>query len=86
MTLKKLMTAGAAIALAMSSTGAVAAGSSASALSLVGTPMPAVESVQGSQMEGEDSTIYYVIGGLVVLGILVFLIFDDDKDDGPTSP
>ncbi len=80
MTFKKLMTAVAAIGLAVSSTGAVAA-SSAEAVPLA----PASETVEGSQVDGEWGVEVWIIAAVVV-GVVLWLLLDDDDEDEPVSP
>jgi hypothetical protein len=79
-TFKKFMTAAAAIGLAVSSTGAVA-GSGAEARSLA----PATETVEGSQVDGEWGVEVWIIAAVVV-GVVLWLLLDDDDKDEPVSP
>lgn len=80
MTFKKLMTAAAAIGLAVSSTSAVAS-NGAAALSLA----PATETVEGSQMDGEWGVEVWIIAAIAV-GVALWLLLDDDDDEEPVSP
>lgn len=77
MVLKKIVTATAALALAI--TPAVAASSSASSLSVV----PAAESVEGAELGG--SSLILVALAVVAAGLGLWAIIDSD-DEAPVSP
>ena len=40
---------------------------------------------EANAMGGENSSLLYILGA-VLLGVLIFVVVDDDDDDDPDSP
>ena len=79
MILKKILAASTALALAVTPLSAPALGSPAHA-----QPRPAAEDVDGQAQFMDGFGAHWIIIGVVVIAVLVFVVLDDDDD--PVSP